>query len=291
MKKITVVFVFILIRLISKAQLLNTTDTALKFTNRFSQCENKWVIFPAAANGKYNYGFIYMDAMAGFTYDLAGFFRLENGSIIKDTANQGNNKTYSAKYRLSAHTKLVSLVPQGFSQILGTLHKPDWLKIYATYTDTLQHNVSWGTKYNAVNECATALKYLEPAYKTNPHYKGLEFELAYAYNVLQQYDSATTVLEAAIKNNPSDYLFYKELSYATMHNGLAGRAEAAATKGIELCADKNLKAEMAYNVAYEFFTQKNKAKFTAWATEAKKWTTGDSGFSKNIAKMEAVLNK
>lgn len=290
MGKISAAFVLMIMAFFSKAQPINITDTALKFTKRFSQCENKWVIFPPA-NGKYNYGFIYVDAMAGFTYDLAGFFRIENGNIIIDTANQGKNKTHAMKYRLSPHTKLVSLVPSGFSQALGTVHDPEWLKIYSAYSDTLQHNVQWGTKYNAVNECAVALKYLEPAYKTQPHYKGLEFELAYAYNVLHQYDSATMVLEAAIKNNPNNCYFYKELSYAAMHEGQAEKAETVASKGIEICTDKNLKAEIAYNVAYEFFTKKDKEKFTKWASEAKKWTTEDSEFSKNIKKMEAVLNK
>ena len=42
----------------------------------------------------------------------------------------------------------------------------------------------------------------------NPHFEGLEFELAYAYNHLEKYEKAIPILQKALKNNPKDFYFF-----------------------------------------------------------------------------------
>lgn len=75
----------------------------------------------------------------------------------------------------------------------------------------------WGYIYNDLNESDTALVYLTKAYKRQPHYLGLEFELVYAYNALGNYDGAIRVLSAATEQDPKNVLFYRELGYAYLH--------------------------------------------------------------------------
>ena len=90
-----------------------------------------------------------------------------------------------------------------------------------------------------------ALFYLHKAYKKEPHHKGLEFEIAYAYNHLGQYEKAIPILEKALKNDSKNYFFYRELGFAYSKQNKLDIAEKTYKKGISLSDNKFEKSEMA----------------------------------------------
>ena len=99
------------------------------------------------------------------------------------------------------------------------------------------------------------------------------------------------VLEKAIAGNPEECLLYKELSFAQIFLQQLDKAGESCRNGIKHCEDKKMKAEIAYNLAYTYFTKKDKLNFDNWALETKKWADAGDRFTQNIDKMKMELNK
>lgn len=129
------------------------------------------------------------------------------------------------------------------------------------------------------------------AYQKEPHYKGLEFELAFAYNALNKFDEAVPVLEKAIKNEPKNAFFHRELGYAFIHTNQVEKAEKAYRKGIEVSKRDEVKAEMAINMTQSYFKIRNRKKFDEWAKLTKKYAPDNSQFSQYIDMFEKEWDK
>ncbi|HQW42859.1 MAG: hypothetical protein IPP02_00315 [Chitinophagaceae bacterium] len=265
----------------------STAQPSLNFNKRYVECEDKWVAFSITKDSTYPYGFIYIDEQAGLTFDLTGFMRIgTDGKFIP-----GKLDTVSMKYRLEPNNVKIAVIPESKITELGLSLIPDWLEIYKRTADSIGRMVRWGYYYNHWGESAKALTYLEKAYRLNPTYKGLAFELSYAYNALEQYEKAIPVLEKAIAGNPEECLLYKELSFAQIFLQQLDKAGESCRNGIKHCEDKKMKAEIAYNLAYTYFTKKDKLNFDNWALETKKWADAGDRFTQNIDKMKMELNK
>jgi len=262
-------------------------QNVLKFDKRFVESEDKWVSFRANEDSSYSYGFIYIDAQAGLTFNSEGSFKI-NG---KGTFIPKKIDSTSIKVRLEPNRVKVAWIPQTKFSELKINAVPDWLKYYKTDTASVERLYRWGFLYNSWDECNKALTYLERGQKINPKFKGLEFELAYAYNALKQYEKAIVVLKSALETTPNDCYLYKELSFAEMHIGQLENAAKDCKKGIEVCEDKPMKSEIAYNLAYQYYKLKDKDNFKYWAKETKKWNKKGDQFSENIEKMENDLKK
>lgn len=261
----------------------------LQFNKRASRSINEWVVFPNGNTNKYPYGFIYVDDMAGFTFQLTGTFTIaDNGKYMIDTALQTKLKVGSYKYRLYGNTKLLSAIPKSHCKDLGINGDPDWLKIYNTHTDTLSHNITLARHLNNMNDFESAINYALKTYKIKPHASGLEFELAYAYNASGHYGEAIKVLEPAIKNNANDVFLYKELGYSFTNTNQFEKAIAVFKDGIA-CSDANThlneKAEMAINTAVCYRNLKNNDLFKEWVLKAKEWAPANSVSAKQLVKL------
>jgi tetratricopeptide (TPR) repeat protein len=253
-------------------------DTSLKFNQRYTQCERKWVVLPKKyTEESYSYGMIYLDAQAGFTFDVKGHFKIDkDGRYIADTSFLVNT---SIKARLARNTAHVALVPPAHFAELLIKPQPDWLKYYYSYTDTLAHNFRWGFIYNDLDQCDTALVYLNKVYAVQPHYKGLEFELVFAHNALNDYDGAIKIITAALEADAINPLFYRELGYAYMKEKNYFKAILAYKSGINLCTvDSQLdtKAEMAINLAEVYKSSGSDDDFKLWGKLAKSWARLDT---------------
>lgn len=259
-------------------------DTSLKFNQRYTKCERKWVVMSKADTAKsYSFGFIYIDSQAGFTFDLKGVFKVgDKGKYILDTNIFKN--TGSIKYRIAPNWRRVALLsPQHYDE-LGIKAQPDWIKYYYNYTDTVAHDHRWGYIYNDVDEPTIALSYLEPAYRMKPHADGVEFEMAYAYNVLNRFDDAIKTLEPAILNNPNNSFFYKELGYAYSAKKDYEKAIDAYKRGLEHAADEksDSKGELAFNMANAYKAMGNMDEYKNWMIKAKSYTPTNSQYYKRI---------
>jgi tetratricopeptide (TPR) repeat protein len=267
----------------------NTIAQELKFDKRTVECEDKWVAFEKNKEGKYAFGFIYIDAQAGLTLEYSGNFAIgSDGKYVSDKLMDSLHGSY--KVRLQRNNVRVAIIPPDKINELGIASVPDWLEIYHSYSDTAQHLQRWGYYYNDFGLNEKALAYLEPGYKLDPNYKGMAVELAFAYNALEQFDKAVPVLKKAIELSPTDGYMYKELSYALLKIGNLNDAAISANKGIEMNKDVSMKVEIAYNMTYSFFLMKDKDNFTKWAKETRKWLKRGDQLGSSLDEMEKSLN-
>ena len=258
----------------------------LAFTKRFVESEDKWVAYPMDKDSSYTYGFIYIDEQAGLTFNYEGHFKINaHGTYVPRRIIAANMKV-----RLVPNQTKVAFIPAARFAELNIPPVPDWLRFYKTDTTSVEHLYRWGFLYNAWDQSARALTYLESAQKINPAFKGLRFELAYAYNALGQYAKAIAALAPEVAAGAQDCYLYKELSYAQMQLGQLDEAALTCQKGIAHCPDKALKAEIAYNMAYHYFKAGDKTNFTRWAKESRRWAIKGDVFNRNLDHFAASLN-
>ncbi len=284
MKNLSLLLLLLMIILKSSAQNLAGGDTILKFDQKFTKCERKWVAFRRSDTVKrIYYGFIYIDEQAGFTLDLKGTFYIDiSNKFIADTSLSANK---ALKYRLKPNWPYFGLIPSKRFAELNLLAEPAWVKIYYQNTDTLQHLYRMGYVYNDADECGIALTYLKRAYVVNPHPPGVDFELAFAYNALKQYDDAISVLLPAMLSKPGDPLYYKELGYAYSHKNDYPNAIDTYKKGIEYFKGdepNESKGEMASNMASIYKAMGKMDDYKFWMIKAKEYTPTTSYIYKQI---------
>ncbi|MEJ7559754.1 MAG: hypothetical protein WKF66_15700 [Pedobacter sp.] len=260
----------------------------LVLSTKFYNAENKWITFPKLPTDTvYSYGFLYIDQMAGFTFDFKGTFKVGKDAKLLPRPNPSNA---SMKYRLEANTRDVAVLSATRLAELGLTVEPDWLKTYKVDPKLLPTMVAWGKHYNHVGAYEKALEYLLPAYAKDPHYRGLEFELSYAYNASLQFEKAILVLNAAIAASPKDFWFFRELGYAYMASKKTLEAEAAYLKALEYCTVQKDKTEIAYNMAFMYFKLSNKQKFAEWHDKTKSFSPDESSqFLMNLNGMSEKL--
>jgi len=278
-RSLFVVFCFLNLSLFAQENLL-------EFNKTFYESEDHWVAFPAKeGENKYNFGFVYLDNTAGYTFDWEGTFSIDpSGKFIpvkKEVVG-------SVKHRLEPNTIEMAIIPDSKLNDLEVPKIPDWLENYKS-DGTASALVRKGYHLNHIGASKNALEPLLKAYKINPHESGLEFELSYAYNAIGEFQKAVEVLEKALKNNPKDHMFYRELGYSYINLEKPSEAEKIYKKGISISTDDSQKAEMAYNMAGVYYRSKEKNKFQVWAKQVKKFAIPESQFVKNIDLMEAEL--
>lgn len=263
-------------------------QNSLQFDKKFVQSEDKWVAFPADSTGSYPYGFIYIDAQAGLTFDYEGNFKIDaTGKFIpKKREVKG-----SMKYRLQPNNNLIAFVPESKFAELNIEKVPDWLESYKTGEGSIARLYQWGFMYNGWNECEKALEYLEKAQKLDVEYKGLRTELAFSYNCLKQYQKAVDILKLALKKDPLDAYTNKELIYAEAKNGNLEDAENVCRKVFKEVADKTYNTENAYNILQAYYIKQDIKSFNRWFAEANSYLMSDQKVKSLAEQMKAELKQ
>ncbi len=262
--------------------------TGLEFNHKFIECENKWVAVKTGSDTSLSYGFVYVDDIAGFTFNLEGSFTIEkDGRFVP----KKSSSISIHKYRLKPNNTKVAFIPTAKYGELEIQEYPDWLKHYMDDTVSASHFYHRGFIFNGFNECAKALTYLEKARKMDPKFKGLAVELAFSYNCLSQYNQAILILQEALETNPTDAYVYKELIFAQIHAQQIDKAVESCKKAIAVCNSVNYHAENCYNILYIFYKNKDKKRFDEWLPEAQKWTAKNARLTELIKKMEADLGQ
>jgi tetratricopeptide (TPR) repeat protein len=264
-------------------------DTAFRFTHRLSRVEDTWVVFPKQADiDAYAFGYIYIDPSSGFIFNLEGYFKTDGSGRFTRYKKAVDAKA-RALYAITpgSPTPLLAVVDPEHYEELDIYPRPDWLSSYTEYTDTLTHNVQWAKAYNAIMDHEKALNFLETMYQTQPHFAGLEAELAHTYNTLNRYNDALKITDAAIKNDPKNASLYKEQGNALLSKGSLDKALESYNTGINLCDEGQMedKAEMAMRMAIAYRTQNNKAGYKQWIEMAQLWAPKKSDIAKVIADM------
>jgi len=252
---------------------------SLKFETKYYDAVDKWVAFDKEeSDSTYIFGFIYIDEQAGFTFNYETDFKITEKGLEKIPREMvGYMKT-----RLEPNTAHVHILNNEQVKQLDLPEQPDWLKFYKSNEDDISYLRKVGYLFNHVGASKNAIEPLLKAYNIEPHFKGLEFELAYAYNATKNFEKAIEILTKAIKNDPKNFWFLRELGFAYLNLGNLEKAEETYIKGIALSDNKNQKAEMAVNMSQGYFKTKNKPKFDEWAKITKQHTDEGSMFDKYI---------
>src|SRR5688500_3992564 len=109
-------------------------QTLLKFDNRFVESEDKWVAFQMDKDSSYAYGFIYIDAQAGLTFNYEGTFKTNSaGQFLPKKLDSANFKV-----RLQPNSVRVAFIPESKFQELQISAIPEWLKYYKTDTSSVE---------------------------------------------------------------------------------------------------------------------------------------------------------
>jgi tetratricopeptide (TPR) repeat protein len=261
-------------------------QTVLRFDKRNAQCEDKWVAYQKnEKDTSYVFGFIYIDSEAGLTLNYEGSFKIDSTGRFIPSRHNGS----SLKARLEPYKGVLAVIPEGKLSELGVKAIPDWLAGYKQDENTIERLHRWGYWYNAWDMSTKALTYLEKAYVLNPKFPGVAFELGYAYNASGQFTRAAEVLTSAIAVAPKECYLYKELSYSYVNLDKIDEASKTAYKGIEVCNEKPIKAEIAFNIAGKYFKMKDLPNFNIWAKEVGKWAVKDDQFSKYLEDMASKI--
>lgn len=267
---------------------LNTfAQSNLIFNKRFVECEDKWVAFSINKDSSYTFGFIYIDAQAGLTFNREGNFKFNKDKII----NVEKLKEANIKIRLEPNNVKVAIIPSMMFENLDIKQYPDWLKYYKTDTTTAKHFYNWGFMYNGWNECEKALTFLERAKSIDPNYKGLNVELAFSYNCLAQFDNAEKILQAEIVSNPTDAYVNKEYIYTLIQNKKIDLACSQFYKSTNITNDNQYNAENCFNILGYFYKSKDKDNFKKWYSELAKWQIANKLIRTYADNMKSELEK
>lgn len=278
--------IFIFFILISNVLFSQSDRKELNFDIKYYDAVDKWVAFPKSEkDSTFIVGFIYIDAQAGFTFDYKGrFLKTENSlQIIPNKIDAG------IKSRLSTNTMNVAILSEKQILELELPKVPEWLSIYKRDEDKVNYLKNIGYHYNAVGASNLALAHLEKAYEMDPHFDGLEFELAYAYNGLNKFNEAIPILQSAIKNDKNNFLFYRELGFSYKNLNQLEKAEVAYRNGIKLTTNRDQIAEMAVNMAQSYYEMNNTEKFKEWSQITRKNCEKNSPFLQYIITWEKDL--
>jgi tetratricopeptide (TPR) repeat protein len=281
---------YILLVLILFSITLNAQNL-LKFDKTNVQCEDKWIAFQINKDSTYNFGFIYIDSQAGLTLSYEGEFKIDNKGKFNKIESNAKKEVGFMKVRLQPNRVAIAEIPESKFKELNIEKVPSWLKSYKTDENSVGRLYRWGYMYNGWNECEKALTFLENADKIDPKFKGLQTELAFSYNALGIFDKAEISLKKAITANPKDCYTYKELAYTyTKLLNFEKVIETYETMA-KICSEQNFIQETAYNLAYEYFKNKDKVKFKKWKIEAEKWSKSENQFTKKLNQMELEFIK
>jgi len=250
----------------------------LKFEKRFIDCENKWIAMPLDDGTKYAFGYVYLDNSAGLTFKLKGSFTIENNVYLPKDSPE-------VKSRIEPTEIKVSLIPsKRFAELkveespkeleyIGKSNSRDrYLKKAQTYRKWKMHKLA--DRYETL---ASDNSY------TYPSYDGFKF----ISENTEQYNETTT--RKVFAGNYTDS-YKQEIFWLAKANKMRD-AQLTYIDAIRYCEDEAAKADMAYNIAYQYYIMSEVKKFNIWSNEVKRWIVKDNNYVVKIEKMQAMLKK
>jgi len=261
----------------------------LKFDQRLLDCEDKWIAVPAGDSINYYYGFVYLDNSAGLTFNLEGTFSIDISSRYLA------KKERTKMIRLGSPSKvLAAIIPNNRFSEIGVSEKPDWLALYRTDDSNVDRLFRLGSMYNAWGDTKKALTYLNKVKKIDRKYPGLNKEYYYAYNGEKRQTLTEFYLYEAIADlsaaRQTNCELYKSLVFKQTNSNQLKQAEEMYYYALKECVDETAKADMAYNIAFQYYKLMNKDKLKHWENEVKRWIVPNESYVEKVQKMIATLN-
>jgi len=258
-------------------------QTELKFNQKIIDCEDRWIALPTE-NG-YAYGFVYLDNSAGLTLLLNGSFTIsENNTYV--SADTGKKII-----RIMLNVEKAALIPKEKFSELHIQEVPAWLAFYRTTNKNIDRLYRLGYVYNRWNEQAKALEYFDEVKKKDRKYPGLDGEYELAYRRQEKFDESERYFYRRLRITPHNTDWNKcknEIYFLTKANEMI-KAESVYTQALRSCADETIKADMAYNIAFQYYKLKDKTKFMHWQNEVNRWVIPEDIYTDKMNMMATKL--
>jgi tetratricopeptide (TPR) repeat protein len=216
-----------------------------------------WVVFPKSETDEsYLLGFIYLNLKSGFTFYFHSKLKVE---IDKLSAVDSEIKR-GTQFTLDDKTFPLALLSDKQIASLKLPKQPNMQHFIE-----VSELVNKGFYFNQAGASESALKYLEKAYKVDPSFSSLDYELAYAYNHTGEYQKAIEVLDVSLKDNPNSISLLKELAFAYLQLKDIKKAEKIYTQLITQNKYENqFVADMALKMVSYYFEIKDDKEFVKW---------------------------
>ena len=262
-------------------------QTDLKFEKRLVDCEDKWIAVKIDSVNYY-YGFVYLDNSAGMTFSLEGIF------VIDESQKFISRKNKRKIVRLLPNKVMTAIIAPQRYQELGVPDQPEWLKKFRTDDENADRLFRLGSTYNMWGDHVKALKFLKQARSKDRKYPGLDREFFWAYNGKKQEVLANLYLGEALadvsEERQTNCELYKSLIFKQTNANELKQAEEMYYYAIKECTDETAKADMAYNIAFQYYKLMNKTKLKQWQDEVIRWIVPNGTYIEKVERMSASLN-
>jgi tetratricopeptide (TPR) repeat protein len=240
----------------------------LKFETPFYDALNKWVLFDSKnENKEYILGYIYIDGSAGYSLRY-------NGLVVNDDSGLklvSKPEESLMVYRLDGRTSSIYVLNDQNRKSLNLNLEPDYFENYK-FSNPLDLLYKQGNLLNGMQLSKAAIKPLEELYSKNKNYKGLSFELGYAYNATGAPEKGISILEEYLKGNNNDYWAMKELMLAYLLTNNLENAKELYNQIMKIAPNNSLKAEVSSYIARAYFDLKDKENFEKWIAVAESYS-------------------
>jgi len=256
---------------IAKAQ------NGLNFEKRFIDCENKWIAISLDDGKQYAFGYVYLDNSAGLTLNLKGSFTVENDVYLPKLITE-------VKSRIEPTEMKVSLIPAKRLVELKVEESPKELEYIGKrnsrdrYTKLVQTYKKW-----KMNKLAGQYEDLATGTYTHFRFDGSDF-------ITETVSSPQKIRRIKAFNGNYTDSYKQEIFWLVQANKMKA-AELIYIDAIRYCEDDPAKADMAYNIAYQYYIRSDIKKFNIWSNEVKRWIVKDNNYMGKIEKMQAMLKK
>lgn len=256
------------------------------FSTPFHEAVNKYIVFsPKPDDKQLMLGVAYIDPTAGYSYRYFGNITVDNGKLNFVPAEE--NADFIARWQ-NLDLKVAVLPDERVGQLKLSAY-PEFLKFYQTDKLDRDFLVDILSFQNGAGYSNLALPQLEKLRKENYKSAKFYFELAFAYNALNQSSKAEEVIYEAEKNNLKDELLIKEMHYALLHQNKLMLAGDYLESNFKNFKSKNYKSESIVNQIINYSNQKD-------VVNAKKWIRiykteiGEDQFKPRVDDIEKRLN-
>lgn len=258
MKKLTITFLTIFsLQIIAQVKV----PADFKFTTPFYEALNQYIVFsPRLEDKDLSVGVPYFDPSAGYSYRYFGTLKFESGKLSFAPADA--NSSLIARWQ-NLDLKVAVLSDERVKEIKLPL-EPEFLISYRTDKLDRDFLVDQLGFQNGAGYSNLALPKLEQLRKENYRSEQFYFELAFAYNALNQPSKAEEAIIEAEKNNFKSELMIKEMHYALLHQNKLIPAADYLESNFKNFKSKNYKSESIVNQIINFSNQKDDVNTEKW---------------------------
>jgi len=272
-------YLFILLLLCSFGA---SAQHGLTFNQKIINCEDRWIAM--STEHGYAYGFVYLDNSAGLRLFFMGGFKVNEDNTFVPTG------THKNIVKILINAENIAVIPREKYSELQIEEVPLWLAFYRKPNNNIDRLFRLGYVYSEMKLTKEALVYLNAVRKIDNKYPGLDAEYYKAYRQLGNYGRAEAYAEDAldgVRKKPCEFNKRQILAFTAI--GEMDKAEAAYFMALRSCTDETLKAELAYNIAFQYFKLKDKTKFNNWQNEVNRWVIPKDIYTDKMKMMAGKL--